>query len=993
MLTRILSLGNIMVASSAVRRGPYWHLLEICFHSPKYTRHVEAILIGVSERLGLTSFSALFEAYASQIAYSIRQARLDFLRLPPHLLGYQERKDCAEAAFRAFTPTNVLAGGSNAEAVVHGQKLFANHCRVIQKSMADGFRDCFGEIIGYQIVSWIDEGLPTEQLDKSMEDKVKSVDGLGDFDDLLRQHADGIVTAILRTLEDQDFSQEGTIVQALRAAESSGKAAQTFQSMTRYRKLDDFETHSPNLPFYCIATVLKALAWFGARVPETEDKATSYHVLHELFADLQHSPFVNEQIRVLNAITLWVAVHRDDFEELTLLHTLIHGATSLLTQSDLVRAAQSILEWAFNCYRKLGQKDQCFPDILIRICCMADDYAADAEDMTVATMGNDLVRWIDNQALALCKNMTLRNQVVKALPAWSHQPSPELTQIYEDITAESLSAVLGNNRISSNKFRLVRRLRDLAMDQQYDEEMFSKTDFWRLKECIPPAEQLQADDIDAFASLLVINKGHIHSFWGEQSTSQSVRTRHRGGQKKTSSSSERGDTPQHAIVLSLLAMLDGNATTHTHVAYRTLRSLMSVLASDIPQWQTWPSESREELRYLQTYPRTPGTRPLRNISELTSESFQDTSKGFPEWIAMITTLLSDILAGQDSFYAQLTSILQSDVTFAEQMLPVLVHTVLQTDMPKEKTKTKTVSYRLLLSNYFTSLLTSETVSDNCIRSIVDIVLHLRYFRGPNGTDALSRDKWLDVDFTLLARNAITYGAYTTALLFLELAAEYRGSSDTDDAAAEQILFDIYSHIDEPDGFYGIKTKDLSQFLIKRFHHEKQWEKAFRFHGAALEAGNAGYTEAEGLIQSFHSFGFNHLAIDTLQSCNIQTGPTFGQSGMSYRSGWRAGTWDLPDQTDQPVPGANLYLALRAIHRERDPDVIDNVIGRALHEEMGRLRVLGAENLAEIREVTRNLMCISQVTKWRHSTIQTRLQRKHIDPKEWIEFINIDPGFK
>ena len=53
MLTRMLSLGNVMVASSAVRRGPYW---QICLHSQTYHCHIEAILKGVAEMLGLPSF-------------------------------------------------------------------------------------------------------------------------------------------------------------------------------------------------------------------------------------------------------------------------------------------------------------------------------------------------------------------------------------------------------------------------------------------------------------------------------------------------------------------------------------------------------------------------------------------------------------------------------------------------------------------------------------------------------------------------------------------------------------------------------------------------------------------------------------------------------------------------------------------------------------------------------------------------------------------------
>lgn len=994
MLTRMLSLGNIMVVSSAVRRGPYWHLLETCLHSPLYSRHIEAILSGVSDRMGLATFSVLFEAYASQLAYSIRQAGSDFLQFPPHLLGYGDRKECAEAAFRAFTPTNVLAGGPRPEAIIHGQKLFANHCGAIQKSAAEGIRECFGDIIGYQVLTWIDEVNDgrVEILEQLLRTKTMNGEDLGNFDETLEQNVDGIVASMLRTLGDQDFTPEGAIVYSLQAVDDSGEAARAFRAMARHRRVNDFETHEPNLPTFSTNTVLQALTWFSTRVPDAQMKATSYHVLHELFADVQRSPLVNEQIRLINAISLWVAVHHRDFEDSTLLHTLMHGATSLLAESDLARAAQSMLEWAFSYYRRTKIKDPRFPDVLIRICCLAQDYALNTEDIAMANMGNDLIGWIDSQVWVLSKVSALRGQIVGALPAWPHQPSPELAQLYDTITSESLSAVLSDNRISSNKFRSVRRLRDHAVSKDYGEVQFATTDFWRLKECVPSADQLQDDDVDAFAVLLVLNKGRINSFGSEQPNSMSVRGRHRRDvRKRMSPSAEDGTSPRNSIIQSLLAMLDGNTLSEVHIAYRTLRLLMSVKTPDISHPQPLAAEHRVELEYLQTYPRTPGTRPTRDMSELlTLETYIDSSRDFPRWIAMMTTLLSDILAVTASFYAQLTSILQSDVAFAEDMLPVLVHTILQAE--KSNGSKIKVSFRTLLSNYFTSILSSDGVSVSCLRSIVDIVLHLRHFR-PRTNDALAYDKWLDIDFTLLASSAITCGAYTTALLFLELASEYQGVPATENAAAEQILFDIYSHIDEPDGFYGIKTSNLHHFLIKRFHHEKQWEKAFRFHGAALEAGNTDSSEAEGLLQSFHSFGFDHLAIDTLQSSSTGTGNMFNSSGMSYRLGWRTDTWDLPDRSEEQSSGTSLYLALRAIYRERDPRAVDTIVRRALFGEMGRLRALGSENLAEIRAVIQNLMCLSQVAQWRDNSIQKQLKSKHIDINEWMDFIQIDSDFE
>lgn len=989
MITRFLSLGNIMVVSSAVRRGAYWHLLEAYNHCSAYSRHIEAVLHGVSQRMGLTALSVLFEAYASQLAYSIRLVEGDILRFPPRLLGYRNRKECAEATFRAFTPTNILN---------EGQALFEAHCRVVQKSITEGIRDCFGDIIGYQIVLWTDE-----PRGKNLESLLQqSTYNDEDLNSSLTQNVDAIVESILRTLGDRVLPKGAIDVvdtlqdidNALQVIDKTGQCALSFRALTRYRKLDDFEAHAPNLPAFPAETVLQALGWLEARVPDTDVRAITYHVLHGLFADIQHSPLVNEQLRLINAMSLWISIHNQEFDDATLLHTVIHGATSLLEQSDLARSAQSILEWAFVHYRKTKAKDvrdPRFPDVLIRICCLAHDYASNSRDRPVAEMGQDLLRWIDDQALALSQVGALRNQITRALPAWPHPPSPQLAELYETITSETLSAVLSDHRIASNKFRLVRRLRDHAPLEKDDDDQFAKADFWRLKECIPSIDQLQYGDIDAFAALLVMHKGRISSFGAEQHNTSSIRSKHiRGMRKKTVSAEDPATAARGAIVFALLTMLEGPIASQVHVAYHTLRLITSVFASsDAIQSHVWPAEYRMELQYLKTYRRPPKTRPARDLLELlASENYLGSASDFPKWIASITVLISDILSVEDAFYAQLSSILQTDEDLAGQILPVLVHTVLQAERSRDYVPD--LSSRTLLSNYFTSILTSDRASVPCLRSIVDIVLHLRHF-SPHSPDALAYDKWLDIDFTLLARNAIACGAYTTALLFLELASEY-GDSTPHDESAEQILYEIYSHIDEPDGFYGIKTKDLHQFLIKRFHHEKQWEKAFRFHGAALEAGSIRAGEAEGLLKAFHSFGFNHLAIDTLQTSSVAANGSSSSSAMNYRLGWRTETWDLPD-LDERAPGASLYLALRAIYRERDSHVIDNIVRRTLFEEMGRLRTLGSENFAEIREITQEIMCLSQIAQWRHSSMQGRLALKNTSIGQWDEFVRIDRDFE
>jgi ataxia telangiectasia mutated family protein len=458
----------------------------------------------------------------------------------------------------------------------------------------------------------------------------------------------------------------------------------------------------------------------------------------------------------------------------------------------------------------------------------------------------------------------------------------------------------------------------------------------------------------------------------------------RGLQKQAITQITNAEKAQEAITITLLTMLRGDSAQQSNVAYNALRLLKSVPVEESVQYTLLPSDQQAELRYLEAFRRSPRTSSSRNMGELlTSESFSHSTKDFSRWIADVTVLLSDILSEEDTFFAQLTSILQSNADFAEQILPVLVYTVLQAE--QESTEVQGESHRLLLSNYFTSVLSSDFASISCLRSIVNVVLHLRHFP-LRQHDALSYNKWLDIDFTLLARSAIKYGAYTTALLFSELAKD--NPTSTNLAAEEQTLYEIYRHIDEPDGFYGINDNDLHQFLIKRFHHEKQWDKAFQFHGAALEAGSTEGSDAEGLVESFHSFGFDSLAIDTLQSSVVTE--TARTPSTSYRLGWRTETWDLPDH-DEGSPGSSLYVALRGIHRERDTAAVDHLITTAIAHEMERLRFLGSENFAEIREVVQELLCLREVKRWRHESTEQRLASK--DVQQWHELTELNPAFE
>lgn len=988
MLTRLLYLGNVMVISAATRRGAYWHLIETCLYTPKYMKHIEAILRNVGDSLGLASLSQLFKSYASQMAYSILRAGQDFLRLPPRLLGYDDRRACAQATFRAFTPTNTLPE-EDASLQGHGKTLFKNHCTAIQITPADGIRECFAEIIGYQIVHWLyhnNDSAPvfSDELEAMLRERTYTIGNSDEFDSLLISNADSIVVAILRTLADQDLSEEGDLIKALRRWDATGNSADHFKSMAKYQETDQLHIHAPNLPAFGTDTVLRALYCLNQRIPQLDSPALTYHVLHQLLFEVIESPFVHEQLRTLNAIALHVAIRSHHFKEYTLLRTLLNGAATLLQQADLSRAAQSILEWGLHRYRYERGKHRYLPDILIRVACAAHDFSQDKADNTLASMGAQLMRWLEAEVLELRKDRTLSVDITRALSAWPCELSQDLKSLCKSVKPNEFSSVLNDQNISSNKFRLVKNFRDLALIGGYNAEHFA-SDFWRLKDYIPSSSQIRDDDIDAFASILLLQKGKISSFGNDQQQSHSVRTRHLSNVGRKDSTADASCSQAHEpIIFSLLAMLHGSQLDQVYLAYSTLRSLVSVY--DFRSQVSLISE-HDELILLHAYPKSI-IAPTQQLAEnaFTSQDALDMSSSFTQWITHITTALCNTLSQDDIFFVPVASLLPSIPAFSEQLLPVLTHAALQADRTISQQDKPTL--KLLLSNYFTSIMMNQYPDNLCLRAIVDIVLHLRYF-APDNRDPLAYNKWLDIDYVLLSRSALTCGAYTTALLFLELAADAHEAPNQE--TNEQILFDIYSNLDEPDGFYGIRTNDLRQFLIRRLHHEKQWNKAFSFHGAVLASNSTDLTASTGMIEALHSFGFDRLAMNMV-------GTTFDandrdNASVTYELGWRSEIWDLPEITSTHDRASSIYQVLRASHRERSAKAVEQVIREALRIELRNLKALGSESFIQIRHTLRNIMCLHQAKKWHSTDIQSLLQNKRVPEKESLDFSYIEPGFE
>ncbi|KAF8578220.1 hypothetical protein K439DRAFT_1395785 [Ramaria rubella] len=978
MFTRFIYLGNAMIVSSAVRRGPYWHLLETCLYAQCYRTAVEAVLSAAAARLGLPDLKSLFKAYASQLVESLMGSEKNFFCFPLVILGYDDWKQCGHETFQLLAPmvrVRSLMTSPNSSEVC--RRAFLDHCHIIEMSEAMGVSKCFADVVANTILFLIANRDNTRETSQLIAREIENLSASSTYtestDHLLRQHLDRVVFSIIRTVNATDHSKEGAIIDILKNDVRPERAVATFAALNAYRNSNDFIMHLPNTPMFDTLVIWQSLMWLEEQVGGVFTVPIVYHVVHHLFAAVAECPLVNEQLRLLHGLIIWISVNVSSFRNITLLRTLLCGAIILLSQSDLAHIAQGIIGWTFGHYRSLNSVEPTFPDLMGRIARISHDYSRNSDDTVISSLGVELLDWIEKEAWMLSQEPSIHDQILDALPLWPRQPKGNLAHFVEELNkSKSLSDVLHG---TSGKFRLVRRLRDLTGTDEHSREQFCGRDFWHLKNCIPEHGEIQDEDIDAFVDLIYKHAAQIRPLDTELVTANLVTSMHVNDSRGKENRHKAKLSPRRSIVLALFNMLSTEVAAQIHRAHTTLRRLLTLPITELQSEQAWPQCYRDEISYLRTCPPPPATQALLPVKDLTLDSLQLTLQAtdFPNWICQVATLLNNVLSGMDSFYAQLSPSIQFDPSFATQMLPVLVHSIL---LSKEK------DARSILSKYF-SLILTEGTSPQRSRSIVDTLLHLRNFPSPSKGDPLAHDKWLDVDFRLLSRGALSCGAYTTALLFLELAADYSRPSREANMVTEETLYDIYNHIEEPDGFYAIKSSDVHGFLTKRLHHEGQWDMVFKFHAAEFDQGSRGSRGAEGIYESLHSNGYDKLAVAVIGSSTL---------GPQYEAAWRTQQWDLPEPSGDDQAGSALYSALRAIHRSRDTHTVDALLRTASRNEMARLFSTGNEDMVGIRTRLQTLMSLGEIKKWRAVAIQDQLSARDISPGAWGEFLNVPPDF-
>ncbi len=183
------------------------------------------------------------------------------------------------------------------------------------------------------------------------------------------------------------------------------------------------------------------------------------------------------------------------------------------------------------------------------------------------------------------------------------------------------------------------------------------------------------------------------------------------------------------------------------------------------------------------------------------------------------------------------------------------------------------------------------------------------------------------------------------------------------------MYAIYSNVEDPDGFYGVKTHDVESALHRRLEHEGDYWRSIGVHGAIVESTLSSISAAPSMTSAardFHELGFNHIANAVLRNAGSGT----SADPFVLDLAWRTADWDLPLNADAASTSQGLlYSALRTVHRERDQDAARLVALNAVRAEVGRLQGLGMERMAEIKQTTANLLCLREIVHWLSPEVQ------------------------
>ncbi|TKY89101.1 hypothetical protein EX895_001632 [Sporisorium graminicola] len=1002
-LTRALSLCNVAIANSAVRRSALFHLLEIVLATNMFTTTVQHLFAQVSARLGFPDTSTCYQAFAAQITWGMTTNNYDPLQVPWKVLGFASKRDCLGATFAASG--SMLLAAQTPE----GRTQFDALVQLTKRTQQQGLQEC----LPFLTAAYLGFGVQAAQQRGQVDQPAIGAQTLRELSQLgfaeghnhkeLRKmiaSADDLVVATFLTLF---FEPAATLAESRRSAitaltQQDVKAGQILSSLTPMGESSALVIHEPSRPFFASSVLSAAFSALPSLGISPFRKDVVYNVLRHMLHQIASSRFQNDQLRFCAALRIYISMCGDSFwTDQFNAQTLIKSIELLLGQRHLHDDFRPLVMYACS-HSTLAQ--HC-PDVLVS--CIVTWSAKVADQLVELPTSGD---WILQAARAVAKFSPVSTSATILL--WPVKlTSTEQTAIESAIDIDTLTfAMVACPRMSLQLPSLLRIRRVLRKTCKAKVEVFCGHSAWKLLNHMADCRTTERSRVDGEAESDVISDIYASiATVGEPVLL--LRKNDKGGEADKGvpgasaaflATIDSGDSGclLAAAILAIHELARTLPPDQDYQAFETLRRIAATFIGPLSSVHGTKisSSTRDELERVRPSI-DPITTPVLSFrpASLLDTSLLDASKSSGKWICRVSAIMCEAIASfsQRSSFHQVGQFVATNRTAAKALFHILLLCFTAADLesiaaaPSSKKPSRRTSEqheqpttpelcRAAIATHFEQVLNANTSDPACSSIIIQALLAVRSLR-PVQEEPDKVCYWFDVDTSLLAKRCIACGLYSAAIFFVEHGSwerdESQASFATQSRTRTELLHQAYMNIDDPDAFYGITDGDVRELLLKRLHHEGQWLRAFQYHAADYEASNPNDTklarvQGQALAQSLSQLGFRHLIRDVDPSSHLVDG---WEQPTALGTVLASSGWDLP-------PAANTMLmrsghvesVLRTLRQASSEQDVDKPLSLALQSQLQSLCSIPAESVAALRWAQAELLALGQIKNWRKASV-------------------------
>ncbi|WVW79405.1 hypothetical protein I302_101374 [Kwoniella bestiolae CBS 10118] len=967
---------NCCISTAQQRSAAVFHLYEIPPITSAYNGHLQSGLEAVSRRLGLSSISELYLPYAIVIIRSQLLGNQSAMKIPHRMYGFPTRKAYSQACLQRVGPFMLAEGYLD---------FYTSACEAAGIAVEDGVDQAFPSAAA---IVFAKSFSTVADAKISVKDALESLNGFPGVDTRkglnkkIEVSIDRIAANLWELLDLQLSTDE--IAAILNEMTTNHSAGALYQDLMMNDVLPIGNAAID--PFAPAQNIIAAYLYLRKQYSSLSTKKMVFNAILRLTSRINDVFLVSEQRRSLRSLSLLAALHPEEFRDPTILQAFLREMLAILPQPDICGITLSMVAWGFSQLDRLQGAIPNLTDLFVQL--GSARTALNETSHIGREVGDGLEDWILQSASVWAEKDNIKIAFEAALALWPEPLRRKLSEsyspLYTDLVNLSESGTVKNaGELCKQYLKIIKTgTRPEAIDT------FVENLFWHLKGKLIEDSDTDMGGINAFLEILYLANGQVGA---PPLESMRYFSSYRNSDLTVSSGKQAKDpeaTLRASIVQEVARLIDDPSHQTRSIAYKALQGMMSMIQDLI-----LPPDILGQISVL-----TPINIPPMNDEkpELDDKINQSTwiknARSANHWSKELVKILCQVTSTDDHFYRSLEPLLDSNVSL-RFLLPHLVQASLTcgaTSHPEI-----TLHRSKILSDHFAQVVQWPSASLDTIRSIIDTVLHLRHFQPKYRNDELGYNAWLEVDYVVLSEAAVRCGGYATALMFLELGRDQKSRGiREDDKRVQKIMYEIYSNVEDPDGFYGIQNHDVRDALLRRLEHEGQSQRAFGWNGALIETASVNtFNTFLPALHNLHSFGFNRLA-SSMTSQSRQEGVE--EDPFSFELAWRTGDWDLPmSDILSKTPQGNLYSALRAVHRERDREAALRIVNSSVKLEVDRLSGLGMERMAQIKKTTTNLLCLREAAHWLDGDFQSSLDNTANDAAidaKIVGFAEIDRSF-